>query len=756
MYMHGAKWLTYETGGPKGADDPYGNPYGNPSPCFRKKFEARGGVERAALDVSAVGVFKAYLNGEAVAGDYMSPGWTDYSKRIPLYTFDATDKIRARNAVAIVAGDGWAVGKLPPAMLRCAYFEKIEVCARLIIDYRDGKRDVIVTDLDWEAAATEIRRSDIFSGEYVDKRLSLPGFALYGGGSEGWGKPSLNHVKAYFSAPDLSEFLDRARVAPTVVKRMLPGKFLHKTADGKFIYDFGQNFTGVVRAELNGDRGATLVFRHGEVLNPDGTLYTANLRRVEATDTVILAGGGAEEFRPLFTFHGFRYAEVAVQGKAEILSVRGEAMYSDLRETGAFSCSDPLVNQLYSNLVWGQRSNFLNLPTDCPQRDERLGWSGDAQIFCGTAMFNMDCRDFYRKYLTDIRDAQLGAGAAPCFAPAPFCRGRLRAGMKAAAGWSDVITILPYEYYLMYGDKAAVKENLEAAKGQVRYYAGVSENYVPRLLCNYGDWLGTEKTDTDLVAVCYFALSAKLCAKLCRIAGDGDADIYEKLYADIREAFRSEFIGKDGAARSDTQTAYLLPYAFGLTGADETRPRLLAAIARQNDRLSTGFLGVKYLLPVLCELGESALAYKLLTNTDYPSWLYSVVNGATTMWERWDGYTDERGVQNPDMNSFNHYAYGSCGEWMYKYCLGINPVEGAPGFKKVLFRPFIDPGGKITRAEGCYQSVNGAVKASWRADSAGAFLYETEVADGIEPLYDFGGYKSAERRGEGAFLLKVW
>ncbi|MDR0856753.1 MAG: glycoside hydrolase family 78 protein [Clostridiales bacterium] len=751
MYMHEAQWLSFETGPRKGPKDLYGNP----SPCFRKKFEISGEVACAVLDASAIGVFKAYINGEPVSNDYLSPGWTDYIKRIPLYSFDVTDKLRAQNAIAIVAGDGWAVGRLAPSMERCCYFDGIEVCARLTIDYKDGRRERVVTNTEWEAIAFEIGRSDIYAGELIDKRRAVPGFASYDGDGAGWTAPHSSISDIPFGKPNLYEHLDYARVAPTVVKKVLPAKFLHKTADGKLVYDFFQNFTGVIHAKLRGARGAKLIFRHGELLEPDGTLYTANLRRAEATDTVILAGDGAEDFRPLFTFHGFRYADVTVEGQAEILSIEGEAMYSDLAEAGSFSCSAPMVNRLYSNIVWGQRGNFLNVPTDCPQRDERLGWTGDAQIFCGTAMFNMDCRDFYRKYLTDVRDCQFGGGAVLGVAPAPFCRGKLRAVSYAAAGWADVIAVIPYEHYLMYGDTRIIKENLEAVKAHVNYYKTVSEDYVPPLLRRYGDWLNVDaETEPELVAVCYFAYSARLCAKMCRTVHDDDAAYFDGLYEEIKKAFRARYLTADGALSSDTQTAYLLAYAFGLLDEREAKPRLLAAVARRDDHLSTGFIGIKFLLPVLCEFGASELAYKLLTNTTYPSWGYSVVNGATTIWERWDGYRTETGIKEPSMNSFNHYSFGSCGEWLYKYCLGINPVEAAPGFKKVLFRPFTDGSGRLTHAEGSYQSVNGEIKAAWKTVAPGVFRYETAAPKGTEALYDFGAYKSAERVKKGTYILR--
>ncbi|MGN1076967.1 MAG: family 78 glycoside hydrolase catalytic domain, partial [Candidatus Gallimonas sp.] len=524
---------------------------------------------------------------------------------------------------------------------------------------------------------------------------------------------------------------------------------------GRSIYDFEQNMVGVAKIVIKAKRGSVLTVRFGEMLESDGSVYRRNLRRAEATDSYIASGCGTEVFRPLFTFHGFRYMELTAEGEIEIISIAGEVMYSQLSATAGFSCDDPVINRLYQNIVWGQRSNFLNVPTDCPQRDERLGWTGDSQVFCGTAMFNMDCRAFYKKHLADIRDAQCGNGGITGVAPViPHPDHAVLQGRVGAAGWADVITILPYEYFRMYGDISVISENLWAMKRYNRYILDNSDHYIRRCYKEYGDWLSVgEETDKTLIATAFFAYSTLLIAEMCELIGDSDAAYYRELYGKIKRAFRKEFLVSP-VLRSDTQTSYLLAYKAQIMTAAEIKDRLLRTINRNDRHLSTGFLGVKYLLPVLCELGETALAYELFTKRSYPSWCYSVVNGATTMWERWNAFTAENGFGDASMNSFNHYAYGSVGEWIFKYCLGFQPEatrEGG-GFKVLRVRPFVDFSGKINRVQGYYDSVRGRIDASWERKNE-KVIYTISAPPEVELRFDFGNMKW-RKTGEGIYELQ--
>ena len=763
-----AFWINYETGEPKGALDRYGNP----APYFRKAFSLKEKPKKAVLRLGAMGVVKAYINGEAAADDYMTPGFADYRKRLPIYEFDVTDRLGVNNAIGLVAGDGWAVGYMGNDMYRNNWCDRIFVMAELIVEYADGTKEKICTDDNWLASTGEILRTDNYMGEFIDHRLDLGDFSAPDYDDSTWKTVAAITMEDRFqsdkSKRNYVQYVDRdcarhrfnfnrkaelARQPFITVKYRLSPINSYKDKNGNTVYDFGQNMVGAVSARVTAKSGTRLTFRYGEMLRADGTVYTENLRRAEATDVYISAGGEKEKFRPLFTFHGFRYMEVATDGEAKIEDVTGEVMYTDLKKTGEFTCSDEVVNKLYQNVVWGQRGNFLSVPTDCPQRDERLGWTGDAQIFVGSAMFNMDCKAFYEKYTCDLRDSQYGNGAVGGVAPHVPHFDYTEEGDRLAAGWADAITVIPYEHYVTYGDKRILTDNIGAMKAFVRFCRDTSDGLIRPEADNYGDWLNVgSETDKSVLNTLYFAYSASLTARACRIIGDCDEAEFAALYEDIRRAFRSAFVEADGTIKSDTQTAYLLAYAFGIATEDEIKSHLVRKIHEANDHLATGFLGVKFLLPVLCEIGESELCYKILTNRTYPGWGYSVVNGATTIWERWNSYTTEHGFGDVRMNSFNHYSLGSCCEWMFKYCLGISPVESDPGFRKVLVRPFVDFSGKLASASGSYECAYGKIAVKWAVTGRTA-RYEIAIPAGVTPIYDFSAYESAKKEGN-AWILE--
>ena len=763
-----AFWINYETGEPKGALDRYGNP----APYFRKAFSLKEKPKKAVLRLGAMGVVKAYINGEAAADDYMTPGFADYRKRLPIYEFDVTDRLGVNNAIGLVAGDGWAVGYMGNDMYRNNWCDRIFVMAELIVEYADGTKEKICTDDNWLASTGEILRTDNYMGEFIDHRLDLGDFSAPDYDDSAWKTVAAITMEDRFqsdkSKRNYVQYVDRdcarhrfnfnrkaelARQPFVTVKHRLSPINSYKDKNGNTVYDFGQNMVGVVSARVTAKSGTRITFRYGEMLRADGTVYTENLRRAETTDVYISAGGEKEKFRPLFTFHGFRYMEVAADGEAKREDVTGEVMYTDLKKTGEFTCSDEVVNKLYQNVVWGQRGNFLSVPTDCPQRDERLGWTGDAQIFVGSAMFNMDCKAFYEKYACDLRDSQYGNGAVGGVAPHVPHFDYTEEGDRLAAGWADAITVIPYEHYVTYGDKRILTDNIGAMKAFVRFCRETSDGLIRPEADNYGDWLNVgSETDKSVLNTLYFAYSASLTARACRIIGDCDGAEFAALYEDIRRAFRSAFVEADGTIKSDTQTAYLLAYAFGIATKDEIKNHLVRKIHEANDHLATGFLGVKFLLPVLCEIGESELCYKILTNRTYPGWGYSVVNGATTIWERWNSYTTEHGFGDVRMNSFNHYSLGSCCEWMFKYCLGISPVESDPGFRKVLVRPFVDFSGKLTSASGSYECAYGKIAVKWTVTGRTA-RYEIAMPAGVTPIYDFSAYESAKKEGN-AWILE--
>ncbi len=734
-----SKWIAFQTGEYKSSFDKYGNP----SPYFRKSFLAEASVRKATLFASALGVFQIYINGKKVGEDYLSPGWVDYKKKLPFVRYDVTDLIQKENGIGAVVGDGWAVGHLGSndTFLRNGYTDRIEFTAMLRLEYEDGKTEEICTDSSWKATSGAIRRSDIYMGEFVDSRLDLGNYSAFDYDDSGW--EAAQECVFKFSR---NVYLQEMKIPPIVVKHRFRPELIRKQ-NNAYLYDVSQNISGVLRCRFRGEEGAVVVIRHGELLS-DGELYTENLRKAEATDTYILSGKGEEEFRPLFTFHGFRYAELTVQGNVEVLEVEAEAMYSDLERTGSFECSDPIVTKVYQNALWGQRDNFLNVPTDCPQRDERLGWTGDAQVFCKSAMYNMDCRLFFEKYLGDVRDAQLGNGVIPAVAPLPPVGSFAYTGYDASAGWSEAIGEIPYQYYQMYGDKRIVRDNLPALKKLLDYYEIESPDHIRGYVGRYGDWLSLNgKTDLSVISTLYYARAAYLAARLCRIIGDYEGPRYEALYEKIKAAFRNRFIDDEGKILSDTQSAYLIAYRFGLIGEEEAKENLLRKLEENGGKLTTGFLGIRFLLPVLCDLGRSDLAYEMITSTEYPSWGYSVVNGATTIWERWDSYTKENGIRK-GMNSFNHYSLGSCTEWMYEYCLGIRPDLKKPGFAKVLFHPYFDPTGKITSAKGHYDTDLGRIRVQWRRMDWQNFEYKVSVPPGMECEFIFDGMKTVSRKEE--------
>ena len=742
-----SEWITLITGEYKSADDKYGNP----CPYFRKTFCISKAVKKATLFASALGVFKIYLNGRSAADDYLSPGWVDYSKKLPLIRYDITDKLEKNNAIGVILSDGWAVGHLGSTTYfkRNGYTDQPEFTAIIQIEYDDGETEEIVTDGSWRATSGAIIRSDIYMGEYVDARLDVGDFSSYRYDDSQWTDAAVCDFR--FSR---NLYLQEMKIPPIVVKHTFKPALLRKRGNC-FLYDVSQNISGVLSLVFRGKAGAKAVIRHGELLS-DGELYTENLRKAEATDTYILSGKGRESFRPLFTFHGFRFAEIEITGNAQIIDITAEAMYTDLKKTGEFSCSDPIVTKVYQNALWGQRDNFLNVPTDCPQRDERLGWTGDAQIFCKSAMYNMDCRVFFDKYLADVRDAQLGNGVIPAVAPVPPLGSHAYTGYDAAAGWSEAIGEIPYRHYIMYGDKKTVSENLPALKRLIAYYEAENPDFIRSRSTHYGDWLSLGKrTDLSVIATMYYARAAMLACELCKIIGDYEQDYYKELYENIKAAFRKRFIDSDGRIFSDTQSAYVISYSFGLIDHNEARKNLIRKFDEDDNKLTTGFLGIKFLLPVLCDLGLSDIAYALITSTEYPGWGYSVINGATTIWERWNSYTEQDGILK-GMNSFNHYSLGSCTEWMYEYCLGIRPcVEGA-GFKKVVFAPCFDFSGKINSAEGYYDTDYGRISVSWQKDGD-TVKYTVSLPEEIECSFDFGQLDIKEKTvkdGCYQFLLK--
>lgn len=703
---------------------------GEPCPYFRKIVRLGEGIKRAVLYATARGVYNLYINGKKVGWDIFSPGWSNYDQLLYVQRYNVTGLVREGiNGLGVVLGDGWYAGNLAHVGRFHYGTYPLSFVYELKVIYEDGRTESVVSNEQWMFAEGEIQYSDMLMGEYVDRRKSLGNFSVSTYISDYRWKMAavLDSPQAKLHSQDF-EGVQCNRVLCPVSATQLD--------NGKVIYDLGQNMVGYAAVELEGISGGSAILRFGEMLNDDGTLYTANLRTAKATDVFVCAGGDRELFRPLFTFHGFRYVEVTLD-RCRLISLKGEVLFSAIGKEGHLACDVPLVNQIYSNIKWGQRGNFLSLPTDCPQRNERMGWTADAQVFCRTAMYNYDCRSFYRKYLRDVRLAANAEGAVCDVAPA------VRGMGYGTPAWADACVVLPYEYYLFYKDPSVIRKNYACMENWISYMlAHCDENFV-RDNPGLGDWLSihTDETDRFMVGMAYLARCCSLLSYMsCEIGLEKRAVYYQRLFEKIRGKYIERYIN-NGKTRCDSQTSYLLTLAFGLyeEGTQKQLAQSLqAAVLRENVRLTTGFIGVSLLLPVLCDYGYTKEAYTLLLNDEYPSWGYSIRNGATTIWERWNSYTREKGFGDVSMNSFNHYSLGSVGEWMIGYMAGIRVTRDNAGLENVLIQPVVDPLRRVRRVKALYRSIRGNVISSYEMDEGG-IRFRIVIPEGLKGELKFKG-----------------
>jgi alpha-L-rhamnosidase len=675
----------------------------NLPPYLRKTFDIEKPVARARLYATALGLYECWINGHQAGDAVLAPDWTNYHHRVRYQTLDVTPNLRrGHNVLAALLGDGWYCGNVGMTGGH-SYGSRPAFLAQLIIDYTDGSREIVASDETWRATVGPIRRSDFQDGEDYDARLEIPGWNSAAFDDSSWQRVSIRP-----ESPALE-----AQIAPPVRKtHEMAAQAITEPTPGKYVFDFGQNMVGFARLRAAAPAGTKVTIRFAEMLNPDGTIYTENLRAARATDTYIFKGTGEETWEPHFTFHGFRYAEMSgLPGGAGVRNLTGIVIGSDNAPSGTWECSNPLLNRLHSNIVWGQRGNFVSIPTDCPQRDERLGWMGDAQVFIRTATCNCDVREFFDNWLIEVADAQETDGAFTDVAP------HVGAG-QGNAGWADAGIICPWTLYQVYGDRRMLARQYPSMARFIEYLRVHSDHFI-RPATKYGDWVNINAdTPKDLLATAYFAHDADLMARIAWILEKpDDAAKFRALFEDIRAAFNRVFLDPDGRVRGHTQTGYLLALKFDLLD-EPNRSRavkdLVEDIAAKKDHLSTGFIGVSYLLPVLTRFGAVDTAYRLMNQDTFPSWLFSVKMGATTIWERWDGWTPQHGFQTPKMNSFNHYSFGSCGQWMYDTITGIGLDEDHPGFKHIIIHP--RPGGGLTWAAASYQSPYGPVRTRWAVD----------------------------------------
>ena len=719
-----AKWIT-----PDIAED---ETKSNPSPILRREFavNAKKKVERARLYASAMGLYEMELNGKRVGDQYFTPGWTAYDFRYQYQTFDVTAGLKSgSNCLGAVLGDGWFRGRSGWEGRRDLYGKKLGLLTQLVIRYTDGTEEVVASDEKWKASTGPILVSDIYDGEVYDARLEKKGWSATGYDDKDWkGVSVMETPKAKIVAP----------AGPPVEKidELKPVK-VFTTPAGDTVLDMGQNMVGWVRFRVTAPAGTTISLRHAEVLDSKGNFYTANLRTARETIRYTARGGGEEVYEPHFTFQGFRYVAVSGwPGEVKADDFTGIVVHSAMRRTGSFETSNEMLNQLEHNIIWGQKGNFVDVPTDCPQRDERLGWTGDAQVFAPTASFNFDTASFYTKWLRDVALDQEDDGAVPFVIPNALSHST-RKGAAASAGWADVATVVPWTVYQAFGDKRILEEQYASMKAWVEYMRrAAGDKFIWNSGFTFGDWLAFATTQSDypgattakdFIETAYFARSTEILAETAEVLGKREDEAeYAELEKKIRSAFVKEFVTPNGRLSSDTQTAYALALEFDLLPESmraEAAGRL-AADVRRFKHLTTGFLGTPVLCKALSDYGYLDEAYMLLNRKEYPSWLYPVTKGATTIWERWDGEKPDGSFQDVGMNSFNHYAYGAIGDWMYSVVAGIAIDEKQPGYKHILIAP--RPGGGLSYAKAGVDSVYGHVECGWTI-ADGKFTLSVEV-----------------------------
>lgn len=716
---------------------------------FKKKIKSDKKIKKAVITASALGIYALYVNGARVGKGVLTPGWTSYRNRIQYQTYDVTERLTGNDVVELGLGQGWAVGYIGHVNTNHCYADKPSVIAQIDVTYADGTCESIVTDGTWDVYTSPVLSSEIYHGETVD--LTAP--------VEKIGKAIPSTVKGKL-VPQIGEWItEQERLAPVE---------LIKTPAGETVIDFGQNMTGYVEVKIKAPKGSRILFDHAEVLDKDGNFYNANYRTAKNLMTYVTSGG-EDTFKPTYSFQGFRYIRLIEAPFVDPDCFTAIAVNSDMKRTGRFKCGNEKINQLYHNVIWGQKGNYLDIPTDCPQRDERLGWTGDAQVFCRTGAINFDVEKFFEKWLGDVALEQEKDGAVrgvvpECMATHPT---------RISAAWGDVACIAPWQMYLAYGNKKNLKKSFPMMKKWVGYMHKTGpEEFLWLTGRHYGDWLAMDAgedsyvgaTSGDLIGSAFFAYSTELVIKAGEALGE-NVDEYRELHKNIVKAFREYFmenglpkdiifpyteICENGVKSSDvvrkgmTQTAIVLILHFGLC-TEEEKPALAAKLAELihdfDDRMTTGFVGTPYILHALSDNGYTDLAYKLLFREKNPSWLYSVTHGATTIWEHWNGIKEDGSFWSRHMNSFNHYAYGSVYDWIFGVSAGIKTVEDAPAYKKVAITPH--PNKELGFVDASIESRNGFVRSAWyyKGDTV---YYEIEIPEGVTATLTLPSGKTRE------------
>ncbi len=696
-----------------------------PGLLVRKDFSVPKKIASARAYVTSHGFYELYINGKKAGDEIFTPGWTSYNKRLQYQVFDITPLLLpGANSVGAMLADGWYRSALAWENNWGTWGKKLGLLCQLTITFTDGSEQTIITDNSWKGTQDgPVTRDGIYDGESYDARKEIKGWSNAGFAAAGWKPVSLG--------TGAKDNLVAVQTVPVRKIQELKPVRIFTTPKGLLVADFGQNMVGWVRLKVKGSAGTKVSIRHAEVLDKTGNFYTDNLRAAAALAEYTLKGGEEETYEPRFSFFGFRYIAVnGYPGELKPEDITGVVVHSDMKPTGSFECSNGMINQLQHNIQWGQKGNFIDVPTDCPQRDERLGWTGDAQAFCRTAAFNMDVSPFFTKWLKDVAADQNPDGAVPFVIP------DVLKNNGTSAGWGDVSTIAPWTMYLIFGDKRILETQYPSMKAYVEYIRKkAGDSYVWIGGSVFGDWLfyksmqQTENdgyTSPDMIATMFYAYSSHLVEQAAAVLGKtADVQTYHGIFEKVKEAFNKNYVTPEGRIASESQTSYVLALQFGLL-PDNLRAKatqyLVDDIKGRGNHLSTGFLGTPYLCHVLSDNGQTSVAYDLLLQQTYPSWLYPVKMGATTIWERWDGQKTDSTFEDVGMNSFNHYAYGAIGDWMYRVAAGIE--VGEPGYKHILLQP--QPGKQLTYARASFESSYGTIASGWEMKD-GKLLIKVKV-----------------------------
>lgn len=698
---------------------------------YLKNFRCAAKAEKAILKITALGVYEAKLNGERVGDFILAPGWTSYLNRLQVQSYDVTNLLKTENSLEVTVGQGWRAIANKRDSSDFLGYRDTALIAELTIVYADGTVESIVTDSSWTARESKLRYTNIYDGDIYD--------ATFKAGSA-----------RHCICVDLEKDMLIPQEGEKIVEHeRMPALQVIKTPAGETVIDFGQNMTGYVEFRIKGTPGAQATISHGETLDRDGNFYNANYRSADA-QIKFICDGEEHTYKSALIFFGFRYIRLENwPDEVKKENFTAIVVHSDIRRTGYFECSEEAVNKLFKNIVWGQKSNFLDVPTDCPQRNERLGWTGDAQVFIRTASLNFDVERFFKKWLRDLAADQGRDGCVPHVVPNIFD------DMGGSSAWSDAAVICPWEIYRTYGDKKILEDQFDSMKAWIDWMRERSENGRRSGGSHFGDWLGLDSpegsykgaTPEDLIATAYYKYSTELFIKAAHALGRDVAE-YENIPAEAAAAFRREYM-ENGRVKNATQTGCVLALCFDITDDRAATATQLNELVKRAGHLETGFVGTPYLLHALSDNGYAETAYDLLLRREYPSWLYPISKGATTVWEHWDGIKPDGTMWSTDMNSFNHYAYGAVADWMYGAAAGINADPDRPGFEHIIFRPVTDR--RLDFVKASIDTRRGTVASEWRREN-GRIKYIFTVPEGCGASVIIGGEKHEVGAGTHEFL----